>query len=108
MRFALLFLFLIKMLQGRVINTMSFYEALPPFGVKQWRLVTLLLLDALSVQRLPGIVLSNNRAIMRKVLQCIIFFILELRILHEVEVVALQVLFLGFKSQQCPFYAQAE
>jgi hypothetical protein len=72
MRFALLFLFLIKMLQGRVINTMSFYEALPPFGVKQWRLVTLLLLDALSVQRLPGIVLSNNRAIMRKLLQCII------------------------------------
>lgn len=36
------------------------------------------------------------------------FFILELRILHEVEVVALQVFFLGFKSQQCPCYAQAE
>jgi hypothetical protein len=89
---------------------MSFYQALPPFGIKQWCLVTLLLLDVLTEQCLPGIVLSNNQVITGKVLPCIIFSILELCILHKVEVeveIARQVFFLGLRLQQCPFQAQA-
>ncbi len=88
-----------------MINTMGFYEALPPFGIKQWCLVTLLLLDVLTKQCLPGIVLSNNQVITGKVLPCIIFSILELCILHKVEVeveIARQVFFLGFKIITMP------
>ncbi|KAG0624139.1 hypothetical protein M758_3G227100 [Ceratodon purpureus] len=55
---------------GRLIKTLSFVEALPPFGTKQWRLLAILLLDSLSVKRVPrlGDYFSNNRSMMRKVL----------------------------------------
>ena len=56
-------------MQGRLIKTISFVEALPPFGTKQWRLLAMLLLDALSVQRVSrlGVHFSNNRSMMRNV-----------------------------------------
>ena len=41
--------------QGALSWTMSFSQALPPFGVLEWRVVTLLLLDALGAQILPAV-----------------------------------------------------
>lgn len=37
----------------KLIDTMSFVEPLPPFRMKQWQLIVLLFLDALSVSRIP-------------------------------------------------------
>jgi len=56
---------------GRLVKTMSFVGALPPLGTKQWRMVVMLLLDGLSVIRLPwlGAHLLNNRAGFSKVLE---------------------------------------
>lgn len=55
---------------GRLLRSMSLVESLPPFGSKQWRAVVVLLLDALSVQRLPllRMHLLNSRTQLRKVL----------------------------------------
>uniref|UniRef100_A0A7I4DW90 RNA polymerase II subunit B1 CTD phosphatase RPAP2 homolog n=1 Tax=Physcomitrium patens TaxID=3218 RepID=A0A7I4DW90_PHYPA len=56
--------------EGKLIKNMSFVEALPPLSTKQWRMLVIVLLDALSVQRLPrlGVHLMNNRSVLRKVL----------------------------------------
>lgn len=56
-------------MQGKLIKNMSFVEALPPLSTKQWRMLVIVLLDALSVQRLPrlGVHLMNNRSVLRKV-----------------------------------------
>lgn len=62
--------------QGRLLKTMRFVEALPPFGTKQWRMLVILLLDALSIHRLPrlGVHFSNNRTMLRQVLFDHFFF----------------------------------
>lgn len=54
---------------GYLIDTMSFVEALPPLRSRQWQLMVLVLLDALSVCRLPGLapVMSDSK-LLQKVL----------------------------------------
>ncbi|CAH9050534.1 unnamed protein product [Cuscuta epithymum] len=37
----------------KLIDTMSFMDPLPPFRMKQWQLIVLLFLDALSVSKIP-------------------------------------------------------
>ncbi|CAM6084069.1 unnamed protein product [Calypogeia fissa] len=55
---------------GRLVRTMTFVEALPAFSIKHWSMILLLLLDGLSVQRVPsiGAQLTNNMALLRKFL----------------------------------------
>ncbi|KAL6607887.1 hypothetical protein ACP70R_040950 [Stipagrostis hirtigluma subsp. patula] len=52
---------------GYLIDTMSFVEALPSLRSRQWQLVVLVLLDALSVHRLPALapVLSNSKLLQK-------------------------------------------
>ncbi|CAM0958196.1 unnamed protein product [Alopecurus aequalis] len=54
---------------GYLIETMSLVEALPPLRSRQWQLMVLVLLDALSVQQLPALtpVISDSK-LMQKVL----------------------------------------
>lgn len=40
---------------GKLVRTFSFESALPPFGMPRWRLLALLLLDALSAHQLPAV-----------------------------------------------------
>ncbi|WOL02341.1 RNA polymerase II subunit B1 CTD phosphatase [Canna indica] len=40
---------------GRLLDTMSFVEALPSFKLRQWQVIVILFLDALSVHRLPSL-----------------------------------------------------
>ncbi|KAK1295402.1 hypothetical protein QJS10_CPA16g01731 [Acorus calamus] len=55
---------------GRLLETMSFVDALPPFKTSQWRVVILLFLDALSVHRIPALTqhLSSRRMLQQRVL----------------------------------------
>ncbi|KAM7259398.1 hypothetical protein ACFE04_015139 [Oxalis oulophora] len=55
---------------GRLVETMSFGEALPAFRMKQWHLIVLLFLEALSVCRIPTLAshFSNRRVLLEKVL----------------------------------------
>ncbi|KAK1280831.1 hypothetical protein QJS04_geneDACA004647 [Acorus gramineus] len=55
---------------GRLLETMSFVDALPPFKTSQWRVIILLFLDALSVHRLPALTqhLSSRRMLQQRVL----------------------------------------
>lgn len=55
---------------GRLLRTMSLVNALPPLSSKQWQVVVMLLLDALSVHRLPVLRtrLLNSRLQLHKVL----------------------------------------
>jgi hypothetical protein len=46
---------LISAAQGRLLRTMSLVSSIPPFSSKQWRVVVILLLDVLSVHRLPAL-----------------------------------------------------
>jgi hypothetical protein len=57
-------------MQGRLVETMSFVGALPPLGENQWHVVVILLLDGLSVVRLPclGAHFLNNPAGFSKVI----------------------------------------
>lgn len=57
---------------GRFLRTMTFMKAVPPFSSKQWQVVVLLLLDALSVHRLPTLRTRflNGRHLLQKVLAC--------------------------------------
>lgn len=56
-------------LQGRLLDTMSFVDALPPFRMKQWQVIILLFLEALSVYRLPALTphMMNRRVLFHKV-----------------------------------------
>lgn len=58
-----------KGLEG-LLNTMSFTDPLPAFRVKQWQVITLLFLDALSVCRIPALTphMTNRTMLLRKVL----------------------------------------
>ncbi|GMH11329.1 hypothetical protein Nepgr_013170 [Nepenthes gracilis] len=56
---------------GNLLETMSFLDALPPFRVKQWQVIVLLFIDALSVCQIPRLAphLTNRRMIIPKVLE---------------------------------------
>ncbi|KAF8762712.1 hypothetical protein HU200_009243 [Digitaria exilis] len=50
---------------GYLIDTMSFFDPLPSLRSRQWQLVVLVLLDALSIHRLPALapVLSDSKLV---------------------------------------------
>ncbi|XP_051228181.2 putative RNA polymerase II subunit B1 CTD phosphatase RPAP2 homolog [Lolium perenne] len=52
---------------GYLIDTMSLVEALPPLRSRQWQLMVLVLLDALSVHRLPVLtpVISDSKLVQK-------------------------------------------
>ncbi|GAY58836.1 hypothetical protein CUMW_189840 [Citrus unshiu] len=58
-----------KGLEG-LLNTMSFIDPLPAFKVKQWQVITVLFLDALSVCRIPALTphMTNRTMLLRKLL----------------------------------------
>ncbi|XP_068645832.1 putative RNA polymerase II subunit B1 CTD phosphatase RPAP2 homolog [Aristolochia californica] len=53
-----------------LLDTMSFLDALPPFKRKQWHVIVLLFLEALSVNRIPSLTqqMANMRVVKHKVL----------------------------------------
>ncbi|KAK7345200.1 hypothetical protein VNO77_15776 [Canavalia gladiata] len=53
-----------------LLETMSFMDALPAFRTKQWQVVALLFIDALSVCRIPALIsyMTDRRALFHKVL----------------------------------------
>lgn len=55
---------------ARLLDTMSFVDALPAFRAKQWQVIVLLFLDALSVSRIPALTsyMTNRRMLLHKVL----------------------------------------
>lgn len=54
---------------GCLLDTMSFLDPLPPFRMKQWQLVVLLFIDALSISRIPALTphMNNRRRLFQKV-----------------------------------------
>ncbi|KAJ0079802.1 hypothetical protein Patl1_23937 [Pistacia atlantica] len=56
--------------KGLLLETMSFVEALPAFRAKQWQVISLLFIDALSVYRIPTLTphMTNRTMLLRKVL----------------------------------------
>ncbi|OMP02460.1 hypothetical protein COLO4_11087 [Corchorus olitorius] len=55
---------------GHLLDTMSFMEALPAFRMKQWQVIVLLFIDALSVSRIPALTpyMTSGRMLPHKVL----------------------------------------
>ncbi|XP_058764037.1 putative RNA polymerase II subunit B1 CTD phosphatase RPAP2 homolog [Vicia villosa] len=53
-----------------LLDTMSFVDALPAFRMKQWQVVVLLLIDALSICRIPTLIayMTDRRDLFPKVL----------------------------------------
>ncbi|KAK9692121.1 hypothetical protein RND81_09G242200 [Saponaria officinalis] len=53
-----------------LLDTMSFMDGLPPFRMKQWQVIVLLFIDALSVCRIPGLTphLTSRRILIPKIL----------------------------------------
>ncbi|KAL6959034.1 protein-serine,threonine phosphatase, partial [Sarracenia purpurea var. burkii] len=53
---------------GCLLNTMSFVDPLPPFKTKQWQVIVLLLIDALSVSRIPALTphMTSRRTLLHK------------------------------------------
>ncbi|ERN03253.1 putative RNA polymerase II subunit B1 CTD phosphatase RPAP2 homolog isoform X1 [Amborella trichopoda] len=56
---------------GRLLDTMTFTEALPPFRMKQWHVIVLLFLDALSVHIVPALEqhIASRRTLVHKMLE---------------------------------------
>ncbi|KAK7282529.1 hypothetical protein RIF29_11386 [Crotalaria pallida] len=54
----------------RLLDTMSFVDPIPAFRTRQWQLVALLFIDALSVCRIPALIsyMTDRRALFHKVL----------------------------------------
>ncbi|KAF5199567.1 Rna polymerase ii subunit b1 ctd phosphatase rpap2-like protein [Thalictrum thalictroides] len=54
---------------GHLLNTMSFVNALPSFKLKQWLVIAILFIDALSVCRIPGVAthMRSERILLQKV-----------------------------------------
>ncbi|OEL33828.1 putative RNA polymerase II subunit B1 CTD phosphatase RPAP2-like protein [Dichanthelium oligosanthes] len=52
---------------GYLIDTMSFFDPLPSLRSRQWQLVVLVLLDVLSIHRLPALalVVSNSKLVQK-------------------------------------------
>ncbi|KAH9670398.1 putative RNA polymerase II subunit B1 CTD phosphatase RPAP2-like [Citrus sinensis] len=61
-----------KGLEG-LLNTMSFIDPLPAFKVKQWQVITVLFLDALSVCRIPALTphMTNRTMLLRKIVKIV-------------------------------------
>lgn len=61
-------------MQGRLLDTMSFIDPIPAFRMKQWQVIVLLCLDALSVSRIPSLTqyMLSRRTLLPKV-KCINF-----------------------------------
>ncbi|PSS28896.1 RNA polymerase II subunit B1 CTD phosphatase [Actinidia chinensis var. chinensis] len=55
---------------GCLLDTMSFVDPLPPFRMKQWQVIVLLFIDALSVSRIPALTphMTSRRTLLYKVL----------------------------------------
>ncbi|KAJ7975905.1 RNA polymerase II subunit B1 CTD phosphatase RPAP2 [Quillaja saponaria] len=55
---------------GHLLATMSLLDALPALRMKQWQVIALLFIDALSVCRLPALIsyMTDRRILFRKVL----------------------------------------
>lgn len=55
---------------GRMLDTMTFIDPLPAFRLKQWQVIVLLFIEALSVCRIPALTphLTNRRILLPKVL----------------------------------------
>ncbi|KDP37902.1 hypothetical protein JCGZ_05341 [Jatropha curcas] len=55
---------------GRLLDTMSFVDALPPFRMKQWQVTAFLFIEALSVCRIPALTsyMTNRRMVLHQVL----------------------------------------
>ncbi|XP_057494351.1 putative RNA polymerase II subunit B1 CTD phosphatase RPAP2 homolog isoform X2 [Actinidia eriantha] len=55
---------------GCLLDTMSFVDPLPPFRMKQWKVIVLLFIDALSVSRIPALTphMTSRRTLLYKVL----------------------------------------
>lgn len=62
-------IFAIEKEVGNLLNTMSFLDALPSFKLKQWHVIALLFIDALSVCRIPGLApyMTSGRILLQKV-----------------------------------------
>uniref|UniRef100_A0A7N0TQG4 RNA polymerase II subunit B1 CTD phosphatase RPAP2 homolog n=1 Tax=Kalanchoe fedtschenkoi TaxID=63787 RepID=A0A7N0TQG4_KALFE len=56
---------------GRLLETMTFIDPLPSLRMKQWQLITLLFLDALSVCRIPALqpIMTSQRMLLHKVFE---------------------------------------
>lgn len=56
---------------GRLLDTMSFIDPIPAFRMKQWQVIVLLCLDALSVSRIPSLTqyMLSRRTLLPKVLE---------------------------------------
>ncbi|CAA0822353.1 Putative RNA polymerase II subunit B1 CTD phosphatase RPAP2 homolog [Striga hermonthica] len=56
---------------GHLLDTMSFMDPLPAFRIKQWQVIVLLFLDALSVARIPALTqhMVGRRILLPKVLE---------------------------------------
>ncbi|KAF8034800.1 hypothetical protein BT93_C0961 [Corymbia citriodora subsp. variegata] len=56
---------------GRLLDTMSFMDAVPSLRIKQWQVIVLLFIDALSVCRVPVLTahMTNRHPSLHKVLQ---------------------------------------
>ncbi|KAL8493694.1 hypothetical protein ACS0TY_024763 [Phlomoides rotata] len=56
---------------GYLLDTMSFVDPLPAFRMKQWQVILLLFLDALSVNRIPALTpyILDKRILLPKVLE---------------------------------------
>ncbi|KAI4330475.1 hypothetical protein MLD38_028763 [Melastoma candidum] len=55
---------------GQLLETMSFLDPLPAFRIKQWQVVLLLFMDALSVSRIPALTshMAHKQPLLQKVL----------------------------------------
>lgn len=55
---------------ARLLDTMSFVDPLPPFRMKQWQLIVLLFIDAVSVSRIPALTshMTTRRTLFHKVM----------------------------------------
>ncbi|XP_002521936.2 putative RNA polymerase II subunit B1 CTD phosphatase RPAP2 homolog [Ricinus communis] len=55
---------------GRLLETMSFVDALPAFRTKQWQVIALLFIEALSVCRIPALTsyMTSRRMVLHQVL----------------------------------------
>lgn len=56
---------------GHLLETMSFFDALPSFRTRQWQVIALLFMDALSICRIPGLTphMTSRRTSLHKVLE---------------------------------------
>ncbi|KAL3749926.1 hypothetical protein ACJRO7_010971 [Eucalyptus globulus] len=70
---------------GRLLNTMTFMDALPALRTKQWQVIVLLFIDALSVCRVPVLTahMSNRHPSLQKVLQAARMSVEEYEIMKD-------------------------